>query len=375
MNHPSLAFAEDALPYLVDDADYPTGGWAVELLGWFEGFNALNRSVVLTWDGANEIAGSQSAVEFIEAWSPQRDTGGWRYFRRFVPAVSNALRENDIDVMVQACAGLATLLYGLAARQAGKKFVYRVVNDIDVDDRIKQRLKPYQYYAYQFALRMADAFVCQNDYQAQKLKQRFPKTPQFTLHNPYKALAEPEAQAETTPYVAWLGVFSEQKNLPLLLTLARTTPDVEFRVAGMPAKLADTITLDAFDQLKTLDNVNYVGFTKRTQVPTFLHNARALVNTSHYEGFSNTFLESLAVGTPIITSVGVDPDHIVANNALGFVVNGVDEYRDAIREVTRADTDDYTERMARCRAFVETHHAPTTQATQFLTELSAALDL
>lgn len=373
MTRPSLAFQEDALPYLVEDADYPTGGWAVELLGWFDGFNGLTDASVLTWKGAAEIAGSRSAVSFIEAWDPASDTGGLRYFRRFVPAIAEALDKHDIDIMIQGCAGLATLLYGLAARRAGKKFVYRVVNDIDVDERIKTRLKPYQYYSYQLALRMADAFVCQNDYQASKLKQRFANTPQFTLHNPYKALAQPEAIEQAKPYVAWLGVFSQQKNLPLLVELARGAPDVLFKVAGMPAKLADQETLDAFEVLKTLSNVDYIGYTKRTQVPTFLHNAAALVNTSHYEGFSNTFLEALAVGTPVITSVGVDPDNVIKHNQLGYVVSGADAYLDAIKQVTG------TERVSglseRCRQFVEQHHSPRTQATLFLDELAAALKL
>lgn len=375
MTRPSLAFQEDALPYLVDDANYPTGGWAVELLGWFEGFRGQTRATMMTWQGAVEVAGDQPAVEFVEAWDPKNDVGGLRYFRRFVPRISEALREQDIDVMIQGCAGLATLLYGLAARRAGKKFVYRVVNDIDVDERIKERLKPYQYYAYQFALRMVDAFVCQNDYQAQALAKRFPNTPQFTLHNPYKALATPETLVTPKPYVAWLGVFSSQKNLPLLVTLAQSEPEVTFKVAGMPAKLADAETLSAFETLKTLPNVDYIGYTKRTEVPTFLNNAAALLNTSHYEGFSNTFLEALAVGTPIITSVGVDPDHVIGDNSLGFVVDGPDAYRRAIGAVIAGSQTDQQDLGERCRQFVKDHHDPATQARVFLDELTRALKL
>ncbi len=375
MTRPSIAFAEDTLPYLVDDANYPTGGWAVELLGWLEGLKQLNKSVVLTWKGANEVAGEHAQVEFIEAWDSQLDKGGFRHFYRFVPAVSYALRNHDIDIMIQACARMATFLYGWAARRAGKKFVYRVVNDVDVDERIKDWLKPYEYYTYQIGLRMADAFICQNDYQATQLKKRFPDAPQFTIHNPYKALATPEWLEQERPYIAWLGVFSQQKNLPLLIELASRTPNVLYKVAGMPAKSTDKETLAAFETLKTLHNVDYVGYTKRTQVPTFLHNASALLNTSHYEGFSNTFLESLAVGTPIITSVGVDPDNILVDNNLGFVVDGADAYVEAITTVIDGGEMSSEGLAQRCRQFVHDHHSPRTQAERFLDQLETALKL
>ncbi len=375
MTRPSIAFAEDSLPYLVDDADYPTGGWAVELLGWLEGLSQLNRTVVLTWDGANKTAGQQKQVEFIEAWNAQLDRGGFRHFYRFMPAVSRTLRKQNIDIMIQACAGMATFVYAWAARRAGKKFVYRVVNDVDVDKRIKTRLKPYEYYTYQLGLRMADAFICQNDYQATQLKQRFPDTPQFTIHNPYKALASPETRQQDRPYIAWLGVFSQQKNLPLLIKLASRTPNVLYKVAGMPAKHTDAETLAAFETLKTLENVDYVGYTKRTEVPTFLNNATALLNTSHYEGFSNTFLEALAVGTPIITSVGVDPDNIVVDNNLGFVVDGADAYVEAINTVLAGQGMSGEDLTRRCQQFVRDHHSPQTQAEKFLTQLENALEL
>ena len=42
-----------------------------------------------------------------------------------------------------------------------------------------------------------------------------------------------------------------------------------------------------------------------------------LLSTPDFEGFSNMFLEALAVGTPVMTRRQVDPDSIVERHTLG----------------------------------------------------------
>ena len=44
---------------------------------------------------------------------------------------------------------------------------------------------------------------------------------------------------------------------------------------------------------KFLPNIKFVGFIPRNEISSFLGDAYLLLNTSFYEGFSNTFLESL----------------------------------------------------------------------------------
>jgi glycosyltransferase involved in cell wall biosynthesis len=81
--------------------------------------------------------------------------------------------------------------------------------------------------------------------------------------------------------------------------------------------------LNSLQQLKQLPNVRFVGFLERDQVLPYLAKAKFLLNTSHYEGFSNTFLEAMSVGTPIITSENVNPDHIITKHKLGIVYKDV----------------------------------------------------
>jgi len=70
--------------------------------------------------------------------------------------------------------------------------------------------------------------------------------------------------------------------------------------------------------LKELPNVKFSGYIKRADMNNFLSEAYALLNTSHFEGFSNTFLEAWAVGTPVISTIYVNPDNIINEKSLGF---------------------------------------------------------
>ena len=61
------------------------------------------------------------------------------------------------------------------------------------------------------------------------------------LHNAIDIPAQDGAlnPREQRDYIAWVGVFKRQKNLGLLLRMARRYPQIEFRVAGAPPTRMD----------------------------------------------------------------------------------------------------------------------------------------
>ncbi len=214
--------------------------------------------------------------------------------------------------------------------------------------------------AYRYGLTRAELIVCQNAYQAMHIGREFGPKHVHTQHNVYLSAPRSDALRSRSEraYIAWLGVFREPKNLPLLCQTARRLPSIEFRVAGMPAADVNSETARGLEGLRQLSNVRLVGYLKRTEVPYFLGAATALLCTSHYEGFSNTFLEALAMGTPIVTRNGVDPDSIIARFALGRVAENDDRLPDCVREVDGLAGDDFNRLAQRCRHYVETNHAP-----------------
>jgi glycosyltransferase involved in cell wall biosynthesis len=196
----------------------------------------------------------------------------------------------------------------------------------------------------------------------------FPEKKVVKIHNPYFSKHDlpdvPDFSARK--YIAWIGIFQNQKNLPGLYEIVKSMPGVEFRIAGKPAGEAlDDDTKTALSGLRGQKNAAFVGFLKRTEVLPFLSRSYALLNTSHYEGFSNTFLEAFAAGTPVVTTEKVDPDHIIADHALGIVRRRNSDLREALLSLL-GDEDSYHGISTRCREYLKKNHNPKTLAGQWV---------
>jgi glycosyltransferase involved in cell wall biosynthesis len=152
----------------------------------------------------------------------------------------------------------------------------------------------------------------------------FPGKSAIKISNPlYLRNYELAEEIHSRDYIAWLGIYRHQKNLKLLFQVASILKKQQFVVAGKEGGNCDQETRCYLEKLKTLPNVKFCGFLERTQVLPFLANARFLLNTSHHEGFSNTFLEAWSVGTPVLSSVNVNPDSIISKYDVGITYNDV----------------------------------------------------
>ena len=361
------------LPYLLKDGDYPVGGWAVELNAWLHGLSGEGHTVgVLTWSGANAYVGRSLPFELIEAYDPNKGVRILKYGYSYIPGMIRGARRFKPDVLIQACASIHTGMMALVAHHLETPFVYRAVNDSDVDGRYKARMPYYARLGYEYGIGQADAVVCQNRHQKQKLGAWFPGRSSPIVYNPFLSTdaSGPLRSRSERGYVAWLGVFQPQKNLPLLLSVARASPDIKFRIGGMASTSEmDAPTTAALDGLKRLANVEFAGYVKRSELFDFLSGAVALLSTSHYEGFSNTFLEAFSAGTPVIAPMRVDPDLIVTRNKLGYTSESDDELPGLLQRVYDLDADQFGALGALARTYVFGEHAPAVQARKLVAML------
>lgn len=366
-----------SIPYLLKDDDYPIGGWAVQLSLWLRALeNAGHEAALLTWKGALAHVGSGQQIRLIETYDPARGVRVAKWFYSYIPKVLAAARAYRPDIIIQGARGAGTAIMAFVADQLRVPFVHRVVSDGDVDERYKTGLRHYEWLSYSWARHRTAAFLCQNEYQREKLAELFPGKPIHVIHN---AIAVAEDAATPLPrterrYVAWLGVFRHGKNLPLLLRIAQDHPEVNFRVAGMPERDTDQSTLNAVNSLRHLPNVELVGCVRRADVQQFLAEATMLLSTSDVEGFSNTFLEALATGTPVVARRSVDPDLIVLRHALGASAENELALSKSVSAIWDMTADEYNAVAMRCQIYVKANHSPTAKARELIAALKPLLD-
>lgn len=356
-----LLFVDFTLPYLLADEEFPVGGWAVQLEQWLYGLSEIGvRAAVLTWKGANAHVGRKLPFELIESFDPKTGFRVAKYFYSYIPAILAVARVYEPDAIVQSTRSIYTAIMAYIAGRLDVPFIYRVASDADVDSRAARGLQLYERLAYRHGLEAADLVICQNEYQSTQIMRARPARPVLRIQNSTRIARDalPPRGPADRKYIAWLGVFRYEKNMPLLARVAEALPDIDFQVAGMPGRGADRETLASVDVLKRLPNVCFVGYLKRMEVGEFLAGAMALLCTSHLEGFSNTFLEAFAAGTPVLTRRGVDPDGIVAGHGLGFVAASDGDLIANVRRLAQMNATEYDSLALHCRSYLESHHDP-----------------
>jgi len=336
-NQIKIAFYDDQALSLMINPYHPSGGAAKQVLAWRKGLSEIGYETKLIGSHKNVKQFEQDKTIII-SYNPNLGIKLIRYFYIRIPALFLAVKKSRCNYLYYGIPGHFTGLLALVARICGKKFILRISNDYLVDNRYRKQTDIFRYLFYLLAFKFANFVICQNTYQLNQLSKKYSgKT--YLLKNPYigKINNTPFKMAQRE-YVAWVGIMQHQKNIPLLLSIAAEMPTIEFKIAGNVSSRLNDEGLKALNSLKKLPNVEMLGFINAEEVQLLLKGAIFLLNTSHYEGFSNTFLEAFSEGTPVLTLKQNDPGGIIADNDLGYIFRDAVDLKSAYIKMT---TDEY----------------------------------
>jgi glycosyltransferase involved in cell wall biosynthesis len=241
-----------------------------------------------------------------------------------LPDIYKKIKSNKPDYLYQGIPSWESFVLGLICYWLNIKYILRISNDYLLDDRLYAKSSKAHAFFLKLGIKLSYCVLCQNEYQYNIIKKQYPNKLALKIHNPiYGYNLKGQLNTWQKSYIAWLGLFQYQKNIPLLYDIACALKNENILIAGKEESICDSKTFEALMKLRGLPNVKFIGFLERKEVLPFLAKAKFLLNTSHYEGFSNTFLEAMSVGTPIITSTNVNPDNIIENHKLGIVYKNV----------------------------------------------------
>jgi glycosyltransferase involved in cell wall biosynthesis len=259
-----------------------------------------------------------------------------------------ALDDIAPDVVYQRVRNPYTGIACHYARRKGARFIWHVASDADVgrariDWRRNRLSAPLRYLddrVSEYGVRRADVIVAQTRFQALKLGENFGLDGIEIIPNWHPDVADRGKEGKEKLKVLWLGNLKWVKRPDLFLALAKQLedmPDVEFLMAGSPS--GDKNWQREFEaDLHGRRNLRYLGALSLERVEEALAETDLLVNTSEYEGFSNTFIQAWLHRVPVLT-LNVDPDGVMAHTGIGIkagdVANLAREVRDLLTDTPR----------------------------------------
>jgi glycosyltransferase involved in cell wall biosynthesis len=135
------------------------------------------------------------------------------------------------------------------------------------------------------------------------------------------------------PYVHLPGGLNFRKNAALVLEawprIAREAPDLVLAVSGH----VGPAYREAAERLGS--SVRLLGFTTDEELTRVYHDAQLTWFPSRYEGFGLPVLESMACGTPVISSDSSAIPEIARGKAVLLPIDAVDAHRDAVLDLLR----------------------------------------
>lgn len=342
---------------LIVKNESPSGGAAVQSFVWIRALIKLEHEVVILKDPADlrEIKPEWSALSVVPTYDSSKGLKWLRWIYYRFPDIYQLLKREKPDYLYESNPGWISFYIAWMCEKLKIKYIARIPLDAQLDHRYRETHSRSHIFFMNKGLGMAKIILCQNDYQMQLVNQKFPGQTTLKIHNPF-IFDSQDYQEDNLPkkrYIAWVANFRFQKNLKLLYEIAKRLKEEEFRIVGSTSQMTDTESAFYLEKLKKLPNVQIEGFFEREKIMSFLRNAKFLLNTSRYEGFSNTFLETMHVGTPILTTYNVNPDKIIGDNHLGILYRDVDDLETQLK---RLNTVSYLQLSQNCRKYVRENH-------------------
>ncbi len=332
----------DSYAMLASDGGKYVGGEAVQHVLLARAWRDLGCDVSIIVFDEGGMPPAVEGIRVIPAFGRHAGLPGLRFFHPRASKLVAALAKADADIYYQSPAGVNTGITAWYCRMTGRKFVFRVASDSDVEKEHGRIRFARDRMLYDFGLKRADVIAAQTETQARRLRTNHGLG--STIIN---MMVEPPARyAKPVPKdidVLWVSNLRSLKRPELVLELARQLPDIRFTLAGGPMPRGQTYFDDVAAAAARLPNVTMLGPVRYADTGMLFDRAKLFLNTSSIEGFPNTFLQAWIRGVPVVSFF--DPDGLVQRLQLGRIATSVDDMREALRGLL--DVDAYRENLGR----------------------------
>ena len=237
-----------------------------------------------------------------------------------------------------------------------RNYIHRLASDrdtefIDAASSGKRRT----YYLYRLGLKKADLIFSQTRQQQKMLKDNMGFDSQVV---PNGFFINKDGGPEEKNHILWVGRCASLKRPELFVELAKRIPEKQFVMIMTPPSPVEpesfqTTASELVEEAKSTPNIAFLEYVPFNKIQQYFNRAQLFINTSEYEGFPNTFIQSCLGNTPI-ASLKVDPDNFIIKNNLGIVCE--DDFDRLVRFVQNLTENQITHLGANAREYGRRYH-------------------
>jgi glycosyltransferase involved in cell wall biosynthesis len=223
----------------------------------------------------------------------------------------------------------------------------------------------------------AETVFALSDYTSQRIRERYDiqeskiKTVQYPIDTEQFSPSkdnDTDSENDAPPTVLHVGRYNaDRKNTPLLLEafkdVRRSIPEARLQLVG--GEPNDEL-MSLASELDIQDSVEFIEFLPSEELVSYYRSADVFVIPSTQEGLAIVGLESMACGTPVISTKCGGPEEYVIDNKTGYLVSVGNPDELAERIVHILSDDELRQDLAyRSRSYVEDQYSEETLKRHF----------
>ncbi len=218
---------------------------------------------------------------------------------------------------------------GVAAYYCKKhdcKLVWHIASDIDVERASWSipahfSLKYLDKVILEYGLKHAQSIVGQTEHQSVLIQKNYKRGLTDLVRN-FHPLPSEALDKKPPIKILWVANLKVIKQPEIFIQLARALShlDAQFIIMG-GLQGEDAWRKETMAEIESTPNIQYLGSLSQEAVNQHFATSHLLVNTSRFEGFSNTFIQAWMRKVPVL-SFNVNPDKLLDENGLGACANG-----------------------------------------------------
>lgn len=229
-----------------------------------------------------------------------------------------SLKKVDADVYILSGAGPEVGIMALFCKLKRKRFIYRTAHIIDCDGTYVSSNGLFGL-LYEYGLQGASLIVTSVAEHGIVLTDRYPgfkkKIRQINLGiSSHDSLRDKD-------FVLWVARCERWKKPGVFLEIAAMIPLAKFVMICPRQEYNPGYFEEIKRRAQSLQNITFIDFVPFKDIQPYFDKAKVFVNTSDFEGFTYTLIQSGLSRTPVVY-LSVNPDEVITKYNIGYVAGG-----------------------------------------------------